>query len=93
MSQRKLWMIQLVKYFIISKNYAQISFVNANKEKKTDSMWLVNPQNEYMAVHISIDDQYITLARREQIKLEAMSIFNAFGRGGKILDISLDDKG
>lgn len=93
MSQRKLWMIQLVKYFIISKNYAQISFVNANREKKTDSMWLVNPENEYMAVHVSIDDQYITFARKEQIKLEAMSIFNAFGRGGKILDISFDEKG
>ena len=87
----RLWMNQLIRYFIMSHDYAQISFVNPTTSQPLESIWLVNPNKEYLAIHISTDTQAATIARGTQMKNEAYSIFNAFGKQGRILDISFDE--
>ncbi|MBE6125862.1 MAG: rhomboid family intramembrane serine protease [Erysipelotrichaceae bacterium] len=91
MRNTRLWMNQLIRYFIMSHDYAQISFVNPTTSQPLESIWLVNPAKEYMAIHISTDTQASTIARTTQMKNEAYSIFNAFGKQGRILDISFDE--
>ena len=92
MRNARLWMNQLIKYFIISHDYSQISFVNPAANQPMESIWLVNPAKEYMAIHITTDTQAATLARSQQIRNEAYSIFNAFRQQGRILDISFDEE-
>ncbi len=91
MRNARLWMNQLVRYFIISHDYAQISFINPTTSQPLESIWLVNPGKDFMAIHISCDTQAATLSRETQMKNEAYSIFNAFGKQGRILDISFDE--
>ncbi|MBQ3376257.1 MAG: rhomboid family intramembrane serine protease [Erysipelotrichaceae bacterium] len=93
MSNSRLWINQLVKYLIISHDYAQISFVNASREKLADSVWMVNPNSPFMLIHLSGNPQSLNIARKQQIMNEAQSIFNAFRRTGRILDICFDLEG
>lgn len=93
MSNTRLWINQIVKYLIISHDYAQISFVNASREKLADSVWMVNPNNPFMLIHLSGNPQSLNIARKERINNEAQSIFNAFRKKGRILDICFDLEG
>ena len=93
MSNSRLWINQLVKYLIISHDYAQISFVNASREKLADSVWMVNPSNPFMLIHLSGNPQSVNIARKDRIMNEAQSIFNAFRKKGRILDICFDLEG
>ena len=73
MSNSRLWINQLVKYLIISHDYAQISFVNASREKLADSVWMVNPNSPFMLIHLSGNPQSLNIARKQQIMNEAQS--------------------
>ncbi|MGI6608729.1 MAG: rhomboid family intramembrane serine protease [Erysipelotrichaceae bacterium] len=88
-----LWALQLIRYFIISKGYLQVSVVSNFKFDKNEiDYWLINEKNpNFPIIHISNDNEY---ARTEKAHFLTATISKIKGlirfETGSILEISLN---
>lgn len=93
-SKASLWALQLVKYFMVSKGYLQVSVVSNFKiEKKEIDYWLVNEQNQYFPIiHISNDSDQERTGKHPFISATISKIRNLIkSETGLILDISFNE--
>ena len=92
--QKRIWELQLMRYFITHKGYTQVRFVAATPNTPSDDdTWLANPNATYTIIHITRNPQPFNLARIDTIRQQAVSLTNVIRRTGRILDISLDVDG
>ena len=93
-NKASLWALQLIKYFMISKEYLQVSVVsNFKAEKREIDYWLVNEKNPYFPIiHISNDND---LTRNGKYQLLAATVNKIRtlirSEAGLVLDISFNE--
>ena len=93
-SKASLWALQLVKYFIVSKDYLQVSIVSNFKiEKKEIDYWLINEQNQsFPIIHISNDSDKERTGKYPFIIATINKIRSLIkSETGLILDISFNE--
>ena len=92
--QKKIWELQLMRYFITHKGYTQVRFIAANSNvPQENDTWLANPNATYTIIHITQNTQAMNNSRIDIIRQQAASLSNVIRRAGKVLDISLDVTG
>ena len=91
-NQKNIWALQLLRYFIISKGYTQVRFVDTATRQEDTDIWLANQaSNHYVVVHITDKMGVADLISNSQgITLQARSIINILKKSGKCLNICLD---
>ncbi len=93
-NQKELWILQLIKYFVVHKGYTQVRFINvANLNETEKDVWLANPSSFYPAIHITTSSQASNYANMERINEELTSLLNVLKKNGKLIDICLDSEG
>lgn len=93
-NKASLWALQLIKYFMISKEYLQVSVVsNFKTEKREIDYWLVNEKNPYFPIiHISNDNDQLRNGKYQFLAATANKIRSLIrSETGLILDISFNE--
>ncbi len=94
-NKASLWALQLIKYFMVSKEYLQVSVVSNFKiDKKEIDYWLINEKNPYFPIiHISNDNDQTRNGKYQFIAATANKIRSLIrSETGLILDISFNDE-
>ena len=92
MDQKELWLLQLIRYFLFHKQYAQVKFVNAANGEISSDTWLANPDSSFPVIHISMVSPQESAMQEELINRQSLSLQNILGKKGKIVDVYLDTK-
>ncbi len=93
-NKASLWALQLIKYFMVSKEYLQVSVISNFKiDKKEIDYWLVNERNPHFPIiHISNDNDQTRTGKYQFLAATAGKIRSLIrSEAGSVLDISFNE--
>ena len=90
-NQTHLWALQLLQYFVVSKGYTQVKFIDTVTKKEDTDIWLANANvDEFNVIHISELPVKQAVLYQETYLLQYRSIVNVLKKKSKGLNICLD---
>ena len=92
-NQKQIWALQLLRYFVVSKGYTQVRFIDTTTKQEDQDIWLANQaSNKYVVIHITARQAASSIMSNDQnTLLQARSIINILKKSGKTLNICFDE--